>query len=211
MSESLIRRCSWCNTAQPVEFRTDGQGHLKELPLSCGCSQRASERTCVDCGSSELQGRSKRCEPCKREAQNAAARRWRERNPEKVAALEKARRSDPVRAQRIREREREHRRRPEVRSRRLEQRRRHAVTEKGRQQKAEQHRRYKAKYPNRVKAQQDTANRRRACAKREYMHRYATKYVGSGTQPTCRECGSPVEWGGRGRPRSTCDGCRGAS
>lgn len=202
--------CRFCRTRQRLEVGTDGHGNMVER-LACGCNERRKAGICLDCPK-PVEGRrgvALRCAECKKEATNAASRRYRKRHPERIRATydaSNAQRRTPEGRARQRLYEQEHRAKPEIRERIRHQRRERRV--KNPELKREQHRRYKAKYPEKVKAQQDRANQKRAAAKREYMHLYCTKYVGEGKQPVCRRCGAPIPWSGKGRPRLDCEECR---
>lgn len=208
---SAIRVCRWCKERQAVEVATDGAGQLVEGALPCGCAEKRAAGLCIDC-SAPVQGKSLRCEPCKVERLQEYSRRWRENHPERARAVQrrqnrkrrKARRTKK-RGDAIRERDREYRRKN--RDRINANRRRRHLKDAG-AKKAEHARRYKERHPDRVKAQQDAANARRAAEKREYMHRFCTKYLGEGRAPECRKCGGEVPWDGLGRPRLDCFECR---
>lgn len=204
-----VRECRWCRKRQVVELVTDGRGRVLERPLRCGCEERRSKELCIGC-STPVPGKAWRCEACQLEASREYSRRYRENNPEAVkqtrGRTDKRRRTEDGRARR-RAYEREYRSRPEVRARRNEQRRRRNLEDAG-FKKAERARRYRERHPERVKEQQARANARRAAEKREYMHRYGTKYVGEGIAPTCRKCDGEVPWDGKGRPRLDCFLCR---
>lgn len=208
-TETLFRACRWCRARYAVRHQTDGAGRVVEEGAPCPCEGRRARSLCIDCGDS-AGGRSWRCEPCKVTASHASSKRWRDNNPDtyrRIQNRENAKRRRPEERARIRERERARRSTPEARRRRAEQRRRRLLADGGRKR-AEQRRRYKARNPEKVRESQRRANRKRAAAKREYMHRWATKYVGEGRKPKCRRCGEEVEWNGLGRPRLDCFSCR---
>lgn len=209
MTDVAMRSCRWCRVRQVVRFETDGRGRAVESPLACGCAERRAAGVCVRC-SGAVEGKSARCEPCKAQMQAEYSRRWRENNPEAHAetqARSNAKRRNPVERARARERERRRRANPEVRARINELRRRRNLRDAGAKRR-EQRRARKARNPEAVRAEQNRANAKRAAAKREYMHLYATKYVGEGKAPICRRCPNEVPWDGVGRPRLDCFDCR---
>lgn len=204
--------CPHCGNRLRVHFGTDFlTGKLVEHVEQCLCPEaRRLAGICRDCLNpvEGKVGKALRCAVHKQEARREYCRRWRERHPDRVKAIqerENAKRRTELGRARRRLYEREYRNRPEVKERRRLQRRRRAIANP--EAKREQHRRYRERYPERVKEQQRRANAKRAAAKREYMHRYMTKYVGPGLKPKCRKCGGEVPWPGRGRPRLECPTC----
>lgn len=200
--------CPYCKVRHRIELSTDGVGRMVESPLPCGCRELRAAGLCIEC-EAEVEGRAWRCGSCLEVQARRSAERYRRNNPDRLKASQ--RRSDQKHRdqRRARDRARWRAMTPEQRARRNERRRELAVKNPGR--KAEYAKRYKARHPERVQEQQRRANARRAAEKREYMHRYATKYVGEGKAPVCRSCGGDVEWSGRGRPRLDCTTCRPAS
>lgn len=210
MTDVAIRACRWCRVRQVVRIATDGRGGIVESPLACGCAERRAAGVCVRC-SAETEGSSARCEPCKAFMRLEYSRRWREANPEKRKE-QHARRT--ARERELRDSEAGAEIRARDRAYRKKNRDRINANKKARNlrdagAKRREHRRArKERNPEAVKAEQDRANAKRAAAKREYMHRYATKYVGEGKAPECRKCGHEVPWDGLGRPRLDCFECR---
>lgn len=200
--------CGHCRRRYRVRVLTDGRGGTFEEP--CPCTDRRLAGVCQDCPSpvEGTIGRALRCACCKERRAREASARWRRRNPDSyrrtLSQQNRKRRSKTARARR-REYERAHRSRPDIRARRLERRRQRGV--EAPELKREQHRRYRERHPDRVAEQMRRANERRAAAKREYMHRYATVYVGEGKLPTCRTCSAEVPFNGRGRPKLECRSC----
>lgn len=177
---------------QPVELQTDGHGRVLEVPL------------CLDCEAPVPTPRSWRCSSCKAKRQTVYGRRWREKNLERVQERERAR-PDRARTDERRAREREYRRRNRERINANRRRRNQA----NREEHLRKRREWKARNPGSVKRSQDKANRKRRVAARQYMHDYATKYVGLDcAPPTCRQCGREIPYNGRGRPRLDCETCR---
>lgn len=210
--ESVYRTCRRCRRRQRVDLDTDGRGGLLET-LPCGCeAQIQVGGRCIECRTAPIEGlpgRALRCGPCKAKARARSSAAWRSRHPDRVRARqdrENAKRRTPEGRAAARVRDRKRRADPEYRARRNRQKRENGARNPGK--KAEQGRRYKAKYPERVREQQNRANAKRRQAARDYMHLYATKYVGEGKVPTCRGCGAEIEWNGRGRPRLDCPDCR---
>lgn len=210
---SAVRECRWCRVRQVVRLDTDGRGGVVEEPLPCGCAELRARGVCIGCRKAPVEGtpgRALRCAPCKVVANRDACRRWKERHPDRhdrVQRTERRRRRSAAGRARRREYDRARRSDPEFRARRNARRRQLGLTARGREQRGKEKRLYKERHPERVKAQQDRANARRAAEKREYMHLYATRYVGEGKKPTCRSCGAEVPWSGRGRPRKECRSC----
>lgn len=203
----LRRKCGHCRRWWEVQFGTDGRGNVIEVN-ECPCTERRLRGLCMDCPAPvEGQvGRALRCARCKKVAAAAAYRRYRKKHPEKVAALQRRRYADPEKRAAIQAREREYRSQPEVAARIKAQRARRAVLNPG--QKAEYNRRYKEKYPERVRAQQNAANKKRRKSHREWAHLYQTKYVGEDCPDVeCRTCGGVVPYDGRGRPHVECPWC----
>ena len=209
---SAVRRCPFCDRLQLVRHDVDLAGREHELVDAClACPDgRRVAGVCRDCPRpvSGRLGIAVRCDRCRKREARAASRRWRERYPDRDRARQEAsnrkRREDPLERHRRRERERAHRRRAEVRKRILEQRRRRHLADPEKEWACR--RRYKERHPEKVREQQRAANEKRAAAKREHMHRYATKYVGPGKLPLCA-CGARVPFDGRGRPHKRCPAC----
>jgi len=214
------RTCEFCRLKQSVEFGTDGNGHVVELPLRCGCDAKVRPmyggRRCLDCPST-AEGRSLRCAACRirhlAEQHKGYAATWREQNPAtyaKLTAAQNERRRDEragPKGDDIRARDR----RPSRRAQRNEARRARedAETPEERALRNAQKVAWSKAHPESVKRSQDKANALRAADKRAYMHDYATKHVGKyGTAPKCRNCGATIAYDGRGRPRLCCDTCR---
>lgn len=209
---ATVKECRWCHVRQLVRIDTDGHGGTVDSPLPCGCAAKRAAGRCIDCGA-PVEGKvglALRCATHKKTAQVAYTQRWRENHPESYERVQrhtnKQRRTAAGRARR-RQYERANRSQPEVRERRNRQRRELGATAEGRAQREKHRRLYVDRHPERVREQSVRSNRKRAAAKRDYMHVYGTKYVGEGKLPTCRSCRDPIPFDGRGRPMLECERC----
>ncbi len=205
---SGLVRCPHCSRRLDATFTTDLHGHVQEHVEFCGCPEsRRLAGICKYCDLPTDSSRSRYCgDEHRRRGQREAFARYRRSAKGKASQKRenRRRRTATGRAKR-RLYERDNRSTPEWRARRSA--RRKALAKKKPELKREQHRRYKERYPERVREQMQRANAKRADAKREHMHRYATKYVGPGRSPTCRDCNGEIPFNGRGRPHARCETC----
>lgn len=206
-----VSPCPFCQRPRRVHFSAALDGHLVETIDPCLCpGGRRSAGICNDClhPVEGAIGKALRCHTHKIAAQKAAQARY--RGSEKGRVLQERenerRRTDLEYKRRRRRWERDHRAEPEVKARRKQRRRKLAISKP--EAKRAQHRRYIERYGReRLREQYARANAKRRQQARDYMHRYATKYVGPGKAPTCRDCGAELPFTGRGRPHARCASC----
>ena len=208
-----LPRCCFCSRRLDVRHDVDLAGRVHELVppcLSCPDGRRVAG-ICRDCPR-PVAGKPRvalRCDRCRKLEAQRASRRWRDRHPDRDRKRQeesnRKRREDPLERHRRRLWEQQDRSRPEIRERIKQQRRRRHLANP--EKEWAHRRRYKERHPDRVREQQNRANRKRRQALLEYMHRYATKYVGPGKSPACTDCGAPIPFAGLGRPHKRCPAC----